>query len=725
MSERPATPKGAAKGVLSFITARIRTKIILLLLAFGLIPAATMFGILLTQKEAFQAVMRSRLAVMADKADEIIDRNLFERYGDVQSFGLNPAASDPANWRKPSPDNPLLRSINGYMKNYGMYRLMLLVGTDGKVLAVNSLDPKGKPLATDKLYESSFGDATWFKKAMTGEFLNGANGLTGTAVEGPAPSKLIGDLYGDDGFTVVFSAPVKDAAGKTVGVWANFFDFHVVEDVAAEYYKDLKDSGMEKGEIVVLDSKGVLLVNYDPIGDQWKEYRRDPEKIGKANFVELGVAAAVAAVTKGGMDSMDSFDDSMRVFDAMGYAKSHGAFDFPGLGWSVLVAVPADQVYATWTGLIMVMTITVAAAAAVIVGFGYFIGQLAAKPIRGLTGTMTKLAGGNKKVEIPAINRSDEIGDMARAVLVFQENAVKMDRMTAEQEEQKRGAEAANREAMGKLADGFQASVKGVVEIVASSSTEMQANSQSLASNAEQTSRQSSAVAAASEEASSSVQTVAAAAEELSQSIAEIGRQASQSATIAQKAVEEAQHTNQIVQGLAEGAQKIGEVVNLINEIASQTNLLALNATIEAARAGEAGKGFAVVASEVKSLANQTAKATEDISAQIGAIQNSTRGAVNAIKSIGSTISEINEIATAIATAVDEQNAATSEIARSVHQAAAGTQRVSSNIAGVNQAASETGRAATKLLSAAGELSKQADALRREMDKFVAQVRAA
>ena len=158
---------------------------------------------------------------------------------------------------------------------------------------------------------------------------------------------------------------------------------------------------------------------------------------------------------------------------------------------------------------------------------------------------------------------------------------------------------------------------------------------------------------------------------------------------------------------------------------AAQTNLLALNATIEAARAGEAGKGFAVVASEVKSLANQTAKATEDISAQIGAIQEATHGAVGAIKSIGTTISEISEIATAIASAVEEQNAATSEIARNVQQASSGTQEVSSNIAGVNQAASETGHSAHELLSASGELSKQAEVLRAEVDKFVAQVRAA
>ncbi len=359
------------------------------------------------------------------------------------------------------------------------------------------------------------------------------------------------------------------------------------------------------------------------------------------------------------------------------------------------------------------------------VGAGFMLIISVSVPVLRMTEGMKRIAGGDLKAEIIGIGQRDEIGQMAGAVQVFKENAIKVEKMTKDQEELKKRAEQEKREAMMKLADEFEASVKGVVNIVASSSTEMQASAQSMASNAEETSRQSAAVSAASEEASVSVQTVASAAEELSKSISEISRQVSQSTAISKKAVDEATHTNQIVQGLAEGAQKIGEVVSLINDIASQTNLLALNATIEAARAGEAGKGFAVVASEVKSLANQTAKATEDISAQINSIQTATSGAVEAIKSIGATISEISEIATTIASAVEEQNAATGEIARSVQQAASGTQEVSSNITGVNQAASEAGHAAIDLLSAAGELSKQSEILRGEVDKFLDRVRAA
>jgi methyl-accepting chemotaxis protein len=346
-------------------------------------------------------------------------------------------------------------------------------------------------------------------------------------------------------------------------------------------------------------------------------------------------------------------------------------------------------------------------------------------PLQRITGAMTRLAGGDTASEIPYVHWRNEVGRMAGATLTFRDNMVRARALEAEAASAKQKAEAERRAEMLKIADGFERAVGGIVRIVSDAAVELQAAAQSLSASSSQTSLQSTTVAAASEQAASNVNTVAAAAEELAGSVREIMRQMHQSSQMANKAVKEAEQTNNQVSGLSDGAQKIGAVVDLINDIAGKTNLLALNATIEAARAGEAGRGFAVVAQEVKALAEQTAKATAQIAPQITLVQTSTEHAATAILGIGRTIEEINHIAAGIASAVEEQGAASEEIARNVHHAAEGTADVTRNIGGVQEAAQASSVAAEQVLSSAAELSKQTGNLRSEVDKFLRTVRAA
>jgi methyl-accepting chemotaxis protein len=342
-----------------------------------------------------------------------------------------------------------------------------------------------------------------------------------------------------------------------------------------------------------------------------------------------------------------------------------------------------------------------------------------------MTGAMGEIAAGNTSLVVPCVDRRDEMGAMARALLVFKENAEKVRAMQAEREALERAARAEKAAAMNRLADDFEARVGEIVETVSSASTELEASAKTLTATADRSQQLATTVAAASEEASANVQSVASATEELTSSVTEISRQVQESARMAGEAVDQTRITNDRVGELSKAAGRIGDVVELINTIAGQTNLLALNATIEAARAGEAGRGFAVVASEVKALAEQTAKATGEISQQISGIQTATRDSVNAIREISGTIERLSEISSTIAAAVEEQGAATQEISRNVQQAAQGTQRVSANITDVERGAGETGSASSQVLSAAQMLSGDSSRLKIEVAKFLNSVRAA
>jgi methyl-accepting chemotaxis protein len=437
---------------------------------------------------------------------------------------------------------------------------------------------------------------------------------------------------------------------------------------------------------------------------------------------EVADKAIALAATPDGLDQARKLavaSSSLAAVNAIrAKAGEMRAFESALLKTRLVDAAQAETIGEWMTGLGVALSLGLAALLSFLLSGGI------AAPIAAMTQAMTRLAGGDKHVEIPARGRGDEVGRMAEAVQVFKDNILRSEQVAAEQET-KRRADEARAQALLTLAAEFDRSIRGSLDAVSSAAGDLQATAGALTNTAEQTTNQSAVVSSAATEASSNVQTVASAAEELSSSIHEISRQVSRSAQIAGDAVSEAERTDVIVRGLADAAQRIGDVVNLINDIAAQTNLLALNATIEAARAGDAGKGFAVVANEVKSLANQTAKATEEITGQISAVQSATGNAVTAIQGIGQTIGQINEIATTIASAVEEQGAATQEIARNVHQAATGTHEVTVNIAGVSDAAIETGNSAHDVLNASTTLSREANALKGIVQTFLGQLRSA
>jgi len=358
------------------------------------------------------------------------------------------------------------------------------------------------------------------------------------------------------------------------------------------------------------------------------------------------------------------------------------------------------------------------------VAVGFIASRSITRPLDEARRCMEGLTKGDLSLDVPGVERRDELGQMAKAIEVFKNNLKRVKQMEQDQRDQEQRAAEERRRALQAVADGFEREVGSVVVTVNDAAQDLRVASRDMAATATQTSSQATAVASAAQEASSNVQTVAAATEELSVSIAEITQLAVRSHTIAQHADGQAKRTAQLFRSLSDNVASIGEIVGLIEHISGQTRLLALNATIEAARAGESGKGFAVVASEVKSLAQKTGDATEEITAKISSVQNDTEEAVRAIEEIAGVIGELTGIGSSVASAVEQQNAATGEIALNVDGAAQGTDAVSRNIGEVETAAQGTGAAAAQISDSAGKLYQQVDLLKDVVGRFMAEVRA-
>ena len=368
-----------------------------------------------------------------------------------------------------------------------------------------------------------------------------------------------------------------------------------------------------------------------------------------------------------------------------------------------------------------IVTSIAVTALAIVIGvlLSWLIARGITRPILSLNGVMSALARGRLDSEVAGADRKDEIGEMARAVLVFRDAGLEKQRLEQVAEQQRLAAEAerARNEAAQQAAARQVAQVvdglgRGLERLAQGDLTyrvnedwaadylkiredfngaigKLQDTIRNIAMSSLEVSNAAAEISTSTTDLSQRTEEQAASLEETSASMEEI-------AATVKKNAENAHHANQLAQGtqeiagrggavvaeavnamarIEESSRKISEIISVIDEIARQTNLLALNAAVEAARAGEAGRGFAVVASEVRSLAQRSSQAAKDIKDLIASSSDEVKEGVELVNRAGQSledilrsIKDVADIVADIATASAEQATGIDQVNKALTQ---------------------------------------------------------
>lgn len=631
---------------------RIQQRVLLMLGLFGIIPILVGLQIVSVGVKQSEQVAHEHLTQTATYVVEVTERNLFERYGDVQAFGLNTIVQNREYWYKTDGTNQVVNVMNKYMSAYSpAYDMMMLVDKNGKVAAVSSVGWDGKPANTKSVYTKNFSKEHWFQNAMNGKFLESET-LSGTWVDDFQKYDYLVDAVGSDGYAVAFAAPVKDAAGNVIGVWRNYVRPAIVQDIFDSNLQTLADEGFTDAELALHDADGKVLLaaSYEGGKTQFVNWAaKDPDV--KDELQELAKSLKPAGTAVPDVNHEIGQYESKDERHVAAVSKTDGALGYPGLGWSASIRISAEQYYGSYNDILNKMYIFLALGVVIVILVGRAFAKKLTSPIIALTNGLQTVAQGDLDFNITHVSQ-DELGEASeacRAMKSYLQEKANVAEKVAEGDTSVEVELASEKDVLGNSLNGMVRSLHNISDVARRlGQGDLTANITPRSAND-----------ALGHALSTMISNLRSVVGEIRQSATEVNGNSqslkSTSGTVANVAQEMGESVEQVTQAIAESTRSAMEIARGSEQLAQNASLVAQDAdelqrAMDLIRSGSVKQDAAIDETEsgMKDAAeamNRAITGTRKVREQIGSAASQAERLGEKSEQIGSIVQAIEDIA--------------------------------------------------------------------------------
>ncbi len=357
------------------------------------------------------------------------------------------------------------------------------------------------------------------------------------------------------------------------------------------------------------------------------------------------------------------------------------------------------------------------------VALGLAVARSIGTPITKITQAMDRLAAGDADTAIPAAAGADEIGRMARAIAVFKDDAVRVQRLLKEREgeQARRRIEAERKQQRLALARELGVRAGEQIETVDAEMVRLSALSARLNADNSEANAQARALSETASDGAARAESLADSVDRLTRATRQIRERIEESAAMASRANRQAEATKAEIAGLVDATEDITAVIDLIKDISEKTKILALNAQVEAMRAGPAGRTFIVVAEEVKTLAAETASAVGAVGAHVDGVRERTGRTADNVRAIIEAVAKIDAAASEASAAVAEQAETSRSIAEDAARAREQSRAVRDDASALSDRARSSAEAAAEADAGAASVGEALEALNADLTGFLSE----